>query len=266
VHPDGALRASAYSLESTLDELIFVLGPLIATVIATQVSPVLVLVLAGLLVGSGATLLSRLRDTDPPPRAVGSPAGRSALRNKGMVLVVLVSAAMGAIFASAEVTMVAFCSQRGEQALSGVVLAAFALGSASAGLLYGARTWRRSLLDRFRLQALSFAVLPPLLLAAFNVASLAVCAFVVGLGIAPTLITTFGLISRIVPIASLTEGLSWLTTGLNVGFGLSAAAVGRIADAQGARAAFSVTIGAGVLLGLLALRLHAVLREPEPVV
>jgi MFS family permease len=146
------------------------------------------------------------------------------------------------------------------------VLAAFALGSASAGLLYGARTWRRSLLDRFRLQALSFAVLPPLLLAAFNVASLAVCAFVVGLGIAPTLITTFGLISRIVPIASLTEGLSWLTTGLNVGFGLSAAAVGRIADAQGARAAFSVTIGAGVLLGLLALRLHAVLREPEPVV
>ena len=57
---------------------------------------------------------------------------------------------MGAIFASAEVTMVAFCGQHGEQSLTGPVLACLALGSAVAGLWYGGRTWRRSLLDRFR--------------------------------------------------------------------------------------------------------------------
>jgi len=45
---------TAYSLESTLDEVIFTAGPLIATVVATQVSAVLGLALAAVLVGTGA--------------------------------------------------------------------------------------------------------------------------------------------------------------------------------------------------------------------
>ena len=257
---DPTELAGAYSLESTFDEVIFVVGPLIATIVATQIDPVLVMVLAGVLVASGAVLLARLRDTAPPPHPIGSPARRVALRYQGMTLVVLFSVAMGAMFASAEVTMVAFCGQHGHQSLSGLVLAAFAVSSAISGLFYGARTWTWGLLDRFRAQALVLAVLSPLFLAATNVPQLTVCAFVVGLGVAPALIAAFALISRIVPGASLTEGLSWLTTGLSLGYGAATAAVGRIADVEGARTAFSVTVVAAICMGLLALRIHVVLR------
>lgn len=252
--------ATAYSLESTLDELIFVLGPLLATVIATALEPVLVLFVAAARVLGGAMWLSVLRDSEPPPPEADAAPRRSAVLERGMPLLILFAVAMGTILASAEVTMVAFCGQHGHRGLSGAVLASFALGSAGAGLFYGARRWRADLLDRFRIQAVVFGALPVLFLAAFDVGSLAGCAFVVGAGIAPTLITAFGLIAALVPGASLTEGLAWLITGLSVGYGSGAALVGRIADAEGARAAFGVTIGAGLMMAALALTLHSRLR------
>jgi MFS family permease len=261
--------STAYSLESTLDELIFVLGPLIATLVATQLAPVLVLYVAISLVLAGAAWLASRRDSEPPPHVVGSRRRGSALREPGMPLLSLVAVAMGVIFASAEVTMVAFCGQHGHRGLSGAVLACFALGSATAGFTYGSRQWRTDLLDRFRLHALVFSVLPLLFLLAGNIGVLAACAFVAGLGIAPTLITLYGLIERLVPAESLTEGLAWLITGLSVGYGAGAALVGGIADAHGARAAFGVPIGAGLAMGGLALLLRRQLlahrAESQPV-
>jgi MFS family permease len=172
---------------------------------------------------------------------------------------------MGAVFASAEVAMVAFCGQHGQRSLSGLVLACMAGGSAVSGLLYGVVEWRAGLLTRFRTQALIFAALPVVLLAAFAVPVLAVCAFVLGLGIAPTLINAFGLVQQIVPVRALTEGLTWINTGLGVGYGAGAALVGGIADRHGARTAFLVVIGAALLTGMLALAVRArPTRVPTP--
>jgi MFS family permease len=252
--------STAYSLESTLDEVIFVVGPLLATVLATQVDPVAPLVLSGVLVALGSFALWRLPATEPPAHPVGAPRQQSALRSRGMTLIICVSFAMGAIFASAEVTTVAFAGQHRHQGLAGFVLASFALGSGTAGLLYGARHWLTPIVDRFRLQALIFAALTLLLLLASSIPLLAVLIFIVGLGIAPTLITAFGLIAEIVPARSLTEGLAWLTTGLNLGYGAASSLCGRLADAHGARITFLVTVGAGVLMAGFALAIHARLR------
>ena len=249
--------STAYSVESTLDEVIFTLGPLIATVLATQFDPVVVLVVGVLLVAAGAIWLRAQRDTEPPAAPLGSDPHASALRAPGMVLLTIAAVGMGGVFASAEVTMVAFCGQHGHRAASGFALAALAFGSAVAGFAYGTRHRTAALRDRFRIQAIAFALLPLLFLAAFNVPVLVVCAFVVGLGIAPTLITAFGLIEQIVPAAALTEGLSWLVTGLSLGYGAGSSLVGRMADAFGARTAFTVTIGSGLVVGVVALVLHS---------
>jgi MFS family permease len=136
------------------------------------------------------------------------------------------------------------------------VLACLAAGRGVAGFVYGSRHRTGDVLERFRRQSLVFAVLPLLFLAAVNVGTLAVLAFVVGLGIAPTLINAFGLVESLVPKGALTEGMAWLTTGTAVGYGVAAALVGGIADAHGARVAFSVTIGASLLVGVLALVMH----------
>lgn len=256
---------TAYSLESTLDEVIFTVGPLIATVIATQLNAILGLLLGAALVATGALWLQPQRRTEPAPHPAGSPRHRSAVRYPGMMLMTLAAVFMGAVFASAEVTMIAFCGQHHRTGLSGLVVACLAFGSGVAGFGYGTRHWRAAVLNRFVVQALIFAVLPVLFLAAVNIPVLAVSAFVVGLGIAPMLITAFGLIAEIVPSAALTEGMAWLTTGLSIGYGAASAAVGRIADAHGAYVAFSVTIGSGVLVGVLALALYRRVAAPEVV-
>ena len=67
---------TAYSLESALDELVFVVGPVLATVLATGVAPTagLIVPLVAMLVG-GYWFLS-LRRTEPPSAPVGSPRPR----------------------------------------------------------------------------------------------------------------------------------------------------------------------------------------------
>lgn len=254
--------ATAFSVESILDEVVFIVGPLFATVVATQADPVLVLVIGGVLVGVGGLWLSSLRTTEPPahPRSTDGPA--SALHVRGMPLLTVATTAMGAIFAGAEVSIVAFCGQHGSRAASGAVLACFAFGSATAGFVYGTRHWRLGLLRRFRLQAMVFAFLPLAFLIAWNVPVLAVCTFVVGLGIAPAIITAFGVVERIVPASSLNEGMAWLTTGMNLGYGVAAASVGRLADSFGAHSSFGVAVGAGLLMGLAAILVYRRLRRP----
>lgn len=239
--------ATAYSLESALDEVIFTVGPLIASLCATLVHPLLGLGVAGVLTFGGAIWLREQRATEPPVHDEAH-VSLSPLRTPGMVLLCLSMAAMGATFASAEVTMVAFAGQHHHRNLSGLLLAAFACGSAIAGFAYGARHWRAPLLDRFRLQAYVFGVMPALFLLASNVWTLAVVALVVGLSIAPTLINAFGLTQSLVPASALTEGLAWLVTGLSIGYGAGSSLVGGIADAHGARWAFLVAVGAALLV------------------
>lgn len=244
--------ATALSFESVLDEVIFVFGPMITTLLATQTTPVVVLYVGVALVAGGSLRLASLRATEPPPHPADGSPHESALRVPGMTLLVLATVGMGAVFASAEVAMIAYCGQHGHRSLSGFVLAGIAFGSGLSGIAYGAVGWRSDVLSRFRVQAIVFGVLPAVLLAAVNLPVLAVCGFVLGLGIAPTLITAFALVQQLVPARALTEGLSWASTGLSVGYGAGAALVGGIADQHGARTAFLVVLGAGLATGGLA--------------
>lgn len=254
--------STAYSLEATLDEVIFTTGPLVATAIATTINPVLPLLLGVLLVSIGAVWLRSLHNTEPPAQDTSGVRSGSPLRSRGMLLLVAGSAAMGMVFASAEVTIVAFCSQHGQRALSGAVLACLALGSGTAGFVYGSRARPAPALQRYRRHALLLGALPVLLWLAPNVPILAACAFVVGLGIAPTLITAAELIERTVDRPVLTEGLAWLITGLNLGYGAGSAVVGQVADAHGARTGFLVAVAAGLLVALSAAVLHWRLATP----
>jgi predicted MFS family arabinose efflux permease len=255
--------ATAYSLESILDEVIFVIGPLVATLIATNVDPVIVLYVSIALVTAGALWLASQRRTQPPAHPAGSPRHPSALRSKGIPLLTVATVFMGVVFAGAELSMIAFCGQHGHRSLSGLVVALFAGGSGVAGFVYGARTWRQTVLWRFRLQSAVFGILPLLFLIPRNVPVLAVCSFVVGLAIAPMLITSFALVERLVPGPALTEGLSWVLTGLNVGYGAGAAVVGAIADAHGARTSFWVAIAAAVAVAVTAALTFRTLRASD---
>ncbi len=247
---------TAYSFASTLDEAIFVLGPLIATFIAAIAPPVVALYVAGALVAAGGASLATQRATEPRVLRQADVPHRSALSARGMVPVLVATVFMGTVFSSAEVSEIAFCGQHGHRNLGGLVVALFALSSGISGFIYGARPRTTSQLRRFRNQAVLFGVLPLLFLLAPNIPVLAVIAVAAGTGTAPALIAAFGLVERLVPAAALTEGLTWIVVGLSAGFGAGAAVVGTIADAHGARSSFLVAAGAGVAVVATAVAMY----------
>ncbi len=236
---------TAFSLEAVLDELLFVVGPILMTTLAL-VDASLGLILAFGLVLAGSIALRARRDSEPPPHPEGHRRGPSPIRAPVVQALTIAMTFVGGVFGSAEVAMVAFADEHGAKAYSGVLLACFGLGSMICGLIYGSRAWRASLAGRFAVQGLIFGALQPLFLLAPSVPAVAVVAAVVGLGIAPTLITGFGLTERVVPAGALTEGLSWVGTGLSVGYAAGSAAVGLVVDHAGARAGFLVPLVSGI--------------------
>ena len=249
---------TAYSLESALDELVFIVGPVLATLLATGVAPTagLVVPLVAMLVG-GYWFLS-LRRTEPPPAPVGSPRPKgSVLRKPGMVVLAIVFVAMGSIFGATDVSTVAFAEESGSKGAAGIILAIFALGSLISGLLYGTRTWKRPLYLRFATGMVALAVGVCFFFLVESLAALAAVMFVAGFAIAPTLINGNGLVQDLVPRERLTEGLTWVGTSLGVGVSVGSSVAGAQIDANGSHAGFLVVVisaGAAVVATLAALR------------
>jgi MFS family permease len=84
------------------------------------------------------------------------------------------------------------------------------------------------------------------LLVADTVPLLAIAVFVSGIAISPTFITAFGLIERRVPESMLTEGVTWVMTGIGIGMALGAFVSGWVVDNFGAQNGFWVSVAAGV--------------------
>lgn len=255
-HALGDPRAlhTAYSLESSIDELVYILGPILATTLATAIAAPSALVLAGLATVVGGLLFVVQRATEPPvvrPDVAGR--RRSVVLVTGMPVMVLVFVAMGAIFGSMEVATVAFADERGSKGMSGLVLAVFALGSMLAGLAYGAKHFTSPAARRF---VIGMAALGPgvsLYLVAQSLWTLSITMFIAGLAIAPTVITGNGLVQDMVGKHELTEALTWVGTSIGIGASLGAFLAGTTVDHAGAQAGFLVTVTAGWFATLLTL-------------
>jgi MFS family permease len=247
-----ALLPVAYSLESVLDEVIFVSGPVLVTVLATRVTAWAGLGVAGLLAGLGGLAFALQRRTEPPARPPDSGPHPSALRVPALRVLTVLGVVLGCIFGSFEVATVAFTAERGQPAAAGLVLALLAGGSLVAGLWYGAARWRATLRRRLLVGCTALAAASVTFPLAPGVVGLAVLAFVGGFAISPTLITVLALVEEHVPAAARTEGLSWLLTGIGGGVGVASALAGRVIDAAGGRAGFLVSLVAGLLSAAIA--------------
>lgn len=243
----------AFALESIIDEVIFTLGPLIAAAASTAIGLGAPLVIAGVLVLSGSWALTVQRRTEPPVHDAA--AGGSAVRQRGMPTIAAIAIGVGGIFGAYEVGVVAFCGEEGSPALSGIVLALWAAGSAVGGLWFGSRRWRHPLSTQvLALSAILVVVLLPSL-AAPNVTVLILLTTLGGAVVAPTLITVFSMAERVVPARLLTEGLAFALSALTIGFGAGAAFAGFLVDRFGSPAGFGLAVAsAGVALVVSAAR------------
>lgn len=248
---DPGARESAYSLESVVNELVFIVGPALATLlVAVGGTPTAGLVTAVALsaVGTIAFATSPLArswtaETGPRTRA-------GALGTAGMRTLVLAIVPTGLAFGALEVAMPAFAASQSERpALAGLLLSAMAVGSVLGGLWYGGRRWKRPVAARFLLLEATFALgLLPLLIVPQSMVAMGVLMMMAGLALAPCAAAGFLLIDQIAPPGTATEAYTWAVTANVIGSAVGAALCGLIVQHSGVRWALALAV-AGPALG-----------------
>jgi MFS family permease len=248
-----AVQQQGLVLDTTLMELVFVVGPPFAAGLAATAHPSAGLAGTGA-VGAGGTIafLGAARGRPRPSAAPGvvpgvGPQARPTRATRVLLARFVVTAALfDTAFASANLAVLA--AARGSAVPGAVLLALWAGGSMTGGLLFGLAPRRR-----IPLRGLVFAVsahmavlvlvprpelMPPVL-------------FVGGLVIAPTLAVLFERLAAAVPIGRRNEAYSWLTTGFLVGGGAGAAIGGYLVGPFGFHATIAVSAAAMVMAALV---------------
>lgn len=261
---------TAFSLDTVLTELAFIIGPPLAIGLSVSFFAEAGPLVAVLLLVIGVTAFLLQKQTEPKVVVGVRKSTGSTLLIPGVRTIVLALLAMGVIGGSIDVAVVAFANAQDWPASASFILAAYALGSMIAGLTFGALRVSLSIEKQFFVGVLITAVTAVLPMFSPDVYILSGMLFVAGMSFAPTMVVVMNLGTIIVPPSRITEGLTWMTTGISIGVALGGVLAGLVVDAYGARAGFGVAIGAGlimvviVLLGLRTLRAtSAVCAEPS---
>ncbi|HAT2867383.1 TPA: MFS transporter [Serratia marcescens] len=252
---------TAFSFESVLDEVAFIVGPPIAVGLSVALFPEAGPLAAALLLVAGVSAFAWQKSTQPPVYPRNNQRQRAILAMPSMQILVLALIALGTIVGTVDVISVAFAEQQGQPAAASIVLSVYAGGSCLAGLIFGAIKLPSPLPRQFLYAAFATALTTLPLLWVHNVLTLAAAMFVAGLFFAPTMIVAMGLVERLVPPSRLTEGLTWMVTGLGIGVALGAALAGLAIDAVGIKAGFGVTLTAGLVVLLVAAGGYRLMRR-----
>ena len=256
---DEELLTAAYSLESVLIELIFIVGPLLVALFVGLASASAAVLFAAACGSIGTLLFLR-----SPPLAGWQVEAHAASRrllgplaDPGFPALLAVILCYSTAFGALEVGLTAYATERGNAALAGVLLGLMSAGSALGGLAYGSRSWGLPLRRQFVLMlALMGAGLAALALP-WSTGPFALWSFFAGVAIAPALIVQSMLVASTVRPAQLTEAFTWSTSALLAGVGIGVAAGGALLEFLPS----SATLAAAAAAALVAAAAACVLRE-----
>jgi MFS family permease len=236
---------TAFAFESALDELVYIAGASLSVGLAVALFPEAGMLVSTLILALGTAAFILQRATEPKVHAeAGAVSHGSAIRLRPVQIITLALIFVGATFATAEVTVVAITKALGAPNAATFVIGVYALGSFILGLVLGAINPRLALQRQLLIAVGVLAVTALPLLLADTVPLLAITVFLSGIAISPTFITAFGLIERRVPEAVLTEGVTWVMTGIGIGMALGAFVSGWVVDNFGAENGFWVSVAA----------------------
>lgn len=255
---DDALLAAAYSAESVLIEITFIVGPLVVALFVAFATAAMAVWFSAACGFAGTLLFLRspaLRNWRIERRAGGGLLG--PLADREFVRLVAIVLLFATAFGFLEIGITGYAIERADAAFAGVLLGVMSAGSALGGLAYGSREWHFPLARQFAaslaLTALGLAVLAvgwaPWTLAAWSV--------IAGIAIAPALIIQSMLVTKTARPEHSTEAFTWTTSALLAGVGIGLAAGGMMLErfpssaalAAGAVAALAAAVGARLLLG-----------------
>jgi MFS family permease len=251
-----------YSLDASLQEVIWIVAPVLITFVATQVGtvPALLLIVA-ILVGGGAWFI-----LSPEVGRVRIPRSRRrlgrVLRNPAVLLATATGFLLIGACSAVEAGVVSTFGHGGLEA--GLVLAVFSIGSLAGGLAFGHlpigpwATARRLAIVTVGLVLTTFSL---------NVWWLGGTLVVAGIGIAPALAVMFAITSASVKFSDTAEAYGWIGTGQLIGAAAGSAVAGFLIDGVGPSGAYVVAAAfaaVGLVVAVVFVRGFPDLRHRDP--
>lgn len=227
-----------FSLDASLQEIIWIVAPVVITLVATQVGTVQALLLiVVILIGGGAWFI-----LSPEVGRVRIPRSR---RSIGKVLTkppVLLATVVGFLLIGAcsavEAGVVATFDHGGLEA--GLVLALFSVGSLAGGLSFGHIPIGRWAMAR---RLLIVTVGLSLTIVSLDVWWLGGTLVLAGIGVAPALAVLFAMTSASVKFSDTAEAFGWVGTGQLIGAAAGSAVAGFLIDDVGPTGAYIAATG-----------------------
>ncbi|QIG40110.1 MFS transporter [Microbacterium sp. 4R-513] len=222
-----------FSLDASLQEIIWIIAPVLITFVATQVGTVQALLLiVVILIGGGAWFIlspevGRVR-IPRSRRSIGKVLGKPAVLLATVTGFLLIGAC-----AAVEAGVVASFGHGGLEA--GIVLAVFSIGSLAGGLTFGhipIGPW--AMARRFGIVAAGLV----LTTFSLNVFWLGGSLVIAGIGIAPALAVMFAMTSASVKFSETAESFGWIATGQLIGAAAGSAIAGFLIDGTGPQGAY----------------------------
>ncbi|MFR9795904.1 MFS transporter [Streptomyces sp. MS06] len=249
------LMTTAAAFESVTDELTFVVGPLLATALCTAVTPAAGLLAEAALTLVGGLLFAAQKRTQPAVVHAGTRTHvehSSALRVPGVRVLIVVFLGIGSVFGGMQVSLAAFTESIGNPGLNGVLYGVFAAGNMLSGVACGAIAWKAAPQQRLVVGYTALALTASSLWTAHSALLLAGLGLLVGMCIAPALVTGYTLVEGLVPAGARTEAFTWLTGAVALGQAGAVTVAGQLEDRFRDGAGFLVPM-AGTALALATL-------------
>jgi MFS family permease len=250
-----------YALDATLQEVIWIFGPVTATFIAAFTNTTVGIVVMGVIQIIGAFWFSSNREI----RSVEIPKSKRRLGGVLRSRIVVSNAVIGALligsFSGVEIGTVAVFT---DKATAGIIVGVLSVGSLLGGFLFGHRSRTRWALSRYLLVV--FVGFAMVFIAPDSAIWVSIAWFIAGLGIAPALGLLGAIIGASVKTADAPEAYGWVGSGQMIGYAGAAAIAGFSIDLIAPEAALFVAVvmgGGAVIVALLSAKFTPVISNRD---
>jgi predicted MFS family arabinose efflux permease len=237
---DPAVLETTYSLESSMTELVFIVGPLLAVAINAAFGSAAAVAASGVLSGVGALGLASSRASRAMRGTRKTETSHAALRSVGVRILVCATFTMVIGFAAIDVSVIATARKVAGNGAAGTLIAVWGIGSLLGGMAFGSRSWPGRMSTRIVFFIGAITVFTVALIPVTNLALLGVLLFVGGLNYAPCFSCINQVVQRIALPGAATESFAWITSGALMGAAVGEAAAGFAITHKSPSAGFAV--------------------------
>ena len=249
---------TAFSYESTADEMVFVLGPAIVGLAASLASSWAPLALAATLVLLAGIPFALSSPTIPEHPC--SPTGSFSVPSRGpgigtvllrVLPALVVMWCIGSLFGSVQAGTTERAAELGSPGVGGLIYAAMGLGSATTALLVVLVPEQIIASLRVGIGGIGMATLLMLTILQSTVGATTVTLLLTGLFIGPTMVTAFSMAERRAPAGGTGVAMTSMQSAVTVGVATGSAAGGALAAAHGSPGAYGLAVGVSALAAAL---------------